>query len=95
MVRQGHLLAGRSAVSFRDLSHYDWVIQPAGSPIWLTVVEAFRREGANFPERVTHSASALLTVATISRTDAIAPFTREVAGLLMSDALGTHTDRDA
>lgn len=90
VVRQNHPLAGRPTLRFHDLSPYDWILQPAGSPIWSTVVEAFRREGADFPERVTHSASALLTLATISRTDAIAPLAQEVAGLLMSEDLGTR-----
>lgn len=89
-VRKSHPLAGRCGLGFRDLSPYDWVIQPAGSPIWSTVVEAFRAEGADFPERVTHSASALLTLATVARTDAIAPFAREVAGLLTAEELGTR-----
>ncbi|MBN9055663.1 LysR family transcriptional regulator [Shinella sp. PSBB067] len=87
-VRKNHPLAGRGRLAFRDLSPYDWIIQPAGSPIWSTVVDAFRAEGADFPERVTYSASALLTLATVARTDAIAPFAREVAGLLMAEDLG-------
>ncbi|WP_337183489.1 LysR family transcriptional regulator [Shinella sp.] len=89
-VRKSHPLAGRGRLAFRDLSPYDWIIQPAGSPIWSTVVDAFRAEGADFPERVTYSASALLTLATVARTDAIAPFAREVAGLLMAEDLGTR-----
>ncbi|WP_411034480.1 LysR family transcriptional regulator [Shinella sp. BYT-45] len=89
-VRENHPLAGHTRLRFRDLSPYDWIIQPAGSPIWSTVVDAFRTEGADFPERVTYSASALLTLATVARTDAIAPFAREVAGLLMAGDLGTR-----
>lgn len=84
-VRQKHPLAGRRGLGFRDLSPYEWIIQPAGSPIWTTVVDAFRAEHADFPERVTYSASALLTLATVSRTDAIAPFAREVATLMAED----------
>ena len=89
-VRPDHPLATRSRLSFRDLSPYDWILQPAGSPIWTTVVDAFRAEQADFPERVTYSASALLTLATVSRTDAIAPLAREVAALLMADDLNAR-----
>ncbi|MGB3812635.1 MAG: LysR family transcriptional regulator [Shinella sp.] len=89
-VRQKHPLTGRSRLGFRDLSPYHWILQPAGSPIWTTVVDAFRAEYADFPERVTYSASALLTLATISRTDAIAPLAREVASLLMAEDLGVR-----
>ncbi|MBD9641367.1 LysR family transcriptional regulator [Ensifer sp. ENS07] len=89
-VREKHPLADRTQLSFRDLSPFEWVIQPAGSPIWTTVVDAFRSERADFPERITYSASVLLTLATVSRTDAIAPFAREVANLLTAEDLSAR-----
>lgn len=89
-VREQHPLAGRAQLGFRDLSPYDWVIQPAGSPIWSTVADAFRADRADFPERITYSASVLLTLTTVSRSNAIAPFAREVANLLMAEDLSAH-----
>lgn len=89
-VRQNHPLAGYKGLHFRDLTPFDWVIQPTGSPIWSALAEAFRNEGADFPERITYSASVLLTLATVSRTDAIAPFAREVTSLLTADELGAR-----
>jgi DNA-binding transcriptional LysR family regulator len=90
VVRERHPLVGRARLSFRDLSSYDWILQPAGSPIWSTVVDAFRAELAEFPERITYSASVLLTLATVSRTDAIAPFAREVANMLTAEDLSAR-----
>jgi DNA-binding transcriptional LysR family regulator len=90
LVRKGHPLANRRNLSFQELGEYDWMSQPAGSPIWSAISEAFSAEGAPFPERITFSASVLLTLATVSRTDSIAPFAREVAALLMSESMNTN-----
>lgn len=90
LVRKGHPLAGRGNLTFHDLGEYAWMSQPAGSPIWSAVSEAFSAEGAPFPERITFSASVLLTLATVSRTDSIAPFAREVAALLMGEGVNAN-----
>ncbi len=90
LVRRGHPLAGRRNLSFADMSTFDWVSQPVGSPIWSALVEAFSGEGADFPERITYSASVLLTLATVSRTNSIAPFAREVAHLLVSEDVNAN-----
>lgn len=89
-VRSGHPLAGRRGLRFADLSSYDWVMQPVGAPSWSAVAEAFAVEGAEFPGRVTYSASILLTLAIVSRTNAIAPFAHEVAHLLMAEDLSAN-----
>jgi DNA-binding transcriptional LysR family regulator len=86
-VRSGHPLAGRKDLRFADLTSYDWVMQPVGAPSWSAVAEAFAVEGAEFPGRVTYSASILLTLAIVARTDAIAPFANEVAHLLTDEDL--------
>jgi len=90
LVRKGHPLAGRSNLSFHELGDYAWMSQPAGSPIWSALSQAFSAEGAPFPERITFSASALLTLATVSRTDSIGPFAREVATLLMGEGVNAN-----
>lgn len=87
LVRKDHPLADRRDLTFGDLSEYEWMSQPADSPIWSAVSGAFSAEGAAFPERITYSASVLLTLATVSRTNAIAPFAREVAILLTGQDL--------
>ena len=65
---------GRRGLSLGQLSEFDWVLQPAGSPIWSAVSDAFAADSAPFPDRITFSSSVLLTLATVSRTNAIAPF---------------------
>ena len=87
LARQGHPLAGRRGMSLGQLSEIDWVLQPAGSPIWSAVSDAFAADSAPFPDRITFSSSVLLTLATVSRTNAIAPFAREVAHLLTAEDL--------
>ena len=46
LVRKGHPLANRRNLSFQELGKYDWMSQPAGSPIWSAISEAFSAEGA-------------------------------------------------
>lgn len=90
LVRCGHPLSSRQHLSFHELGEYAWVSQPAGSPIWSAISEAFSAEGAAFPERITYSASILLTLATIARTDSIAPFAREVATVLTGESINAN-----
>lgn len=90
MVREGHPLAGRSKLRLADLARQDWVVQPVGTPIWSALSRAFVDEQTRFPESVTYTASVLLTLATISRTDAIAPLADDVVQLLASPALATR-----
>ncbi|MGC4024602.1 MAG: LysR family transcriptional regulator [Mesorhizobium sp.] len=89
-VRSEHPLASRKKLTFADLSAFDWVMQPAGAPSWSAVAEAFALEGAEFPSRVTYSASILLTLAIVARTNAIAPFADEVAHLLTAEDLSAN-----
>ncbi|MBN9234633.1 MULTISPECIES: LysR family transcriptional regulator [Phyllobacteriaceae] len=90
VVREGHPLAGRSKLRLADLARQDWVVQPVGTPIWSALSRAFVDEQTRFPESVTYTASVLLTLATISRTDAIAPLADDVVQLLASPALATR-----
>jgi DNA-binding transcriptional LysR family regulator len=93
VVRRGHPLAEGRGLALEQLSEFDWMLQPAGSPIWSAVGEAFTSEGASFPDRITYSSSVLLTLATVSRTNSIAPFAREVAQTLISEDLNANLVR--
>jgi DNA-binding transcriptional LysR family regulator len=90
VVREGHPLTGCSKLRLADLTRQDWVIQPVDTPIWSALSRAFLDEQTHFPESVTYTASVLLTLATISRTDAIAPLADDVFRLLASPALTTR-----
>lgn len=90
VVREGHPLAARRRLRLADLASQDWVVQPVGTPIWSALSRAFVEEQTHFPESVTHTASVLLTLATIARTDAIAPLAEDAVQLLASPALTTR-----
>ena len=79
---EGHPLAGRSGIGLADLVAYEWVMQSAGAPIRLAIEEALLASGAQPPARVTNTSSLLVTIAMLATSQAVAPVSREVAGLV-------------
>lgn len=79
VVRPGHPLLRQSPVSLADCVAYDWVMQPEGSLLRRTVEDHLRDCGAPLPAKVLGTASLVLTLVTISQTNAIAPLARTVA----------------
>lgn len=90
VVREGHPLSRRKGIRFSELTHYEWVMQPPGSPIWMAVSNSFQAESAHFPDRVTYTASVLLTLAALARSDAIAPIAQDPVDILQTPSLGTR-----
>lgn len=90
IVRENHPLSKRRAIRFSELSAYEWVMQPPGAPIWTAISNSFHAEGARFPEQVTYTASVLLTLSTLSKSDAIAPIAREPVEALRLSPLATR-----
>lgn len=90
VVREDHPLSKREAIRFSELSSYEWIMQPPGAPIWTAISNSFHMEGARFPEQVTYTASVLLTLASLSKSDAIAPIAREPVEILKTPSLGTR-----
>jgi DNA-binding transcriptional LysR family regulator len=82
IVRAGHPLACATSVSAGDLAPYEWVMQPPGSPLRATLEEALLARGAPPPHCRLSTASLLVTLALVSRSDAIAPASVEVARLV-------------
>jgi len=89
-VRENHPLAERRGIRFSELAGYEWIMQPPGSPIWLALSSSFQNEGTHFPDRVTYTASLLLTLATLSESNAIAPIAREPVEALRESSLATR-----
>ncbi len=58
---------------------FDWVLPPVGTPIRATAEQALRDKALALPTRVLTTSSFLFTLATIQRTNAIAPVARSVA----------------
>lgn len=90
VVREDHPLSRRKAIRFSELSSYEWVMQPPGAPIWTAISNSFHAEGARFPEQVTYTASVLLTLVTLAKSDAIAPIAREPVESLRLSPLATR-----
>ncbi len=82
LVRAGHPLAGRRAVPLAALAGFPWVIQGRGTPIREAVDAALRGAGVGLPPDVTTTASLMLTVALVARTDAVAAVAVQVARLV-------------
>ena len=85
IVREGHPLARARSVSAADLEPFDWVMQPPGSLLRSTVEEAMIARGAPLPNCRLSTASLLVTLALVSRSNAIAPESIEVAQLVAGD----------
>ena len=60
-------------VAAADLAPYEWVMQPPGSLLRTTLEEALTARGAPLPDCRLSTASLIVTLALVSRSDAIAP----------------------
>lgn len=85
LVRANHPLAQRSRVGADDLAPYDWVMQPPGSLLRSTVEEALLALGAEPPNCRLSTASLIVTLTRLTRSNAIAPVSTQVARLLAGD----------
>ena len=79
IVRNGHPLLEKGIVSLADLPEYQWVFQPPGTLLRRTVEDLFLKHNVPLPKTHVNTASAFLTMAIVSQSDAIAPVTRDMA----------------
>lgn len=84
MVRVDHPLARAQTVTMVELSEYEWVMHQRGSPIREAIMKAFASLGLTEPGNIVSSPSLLFTIAYLSRSDAVAPISDEVAQLLIA-----------
>lgn len=82
LVRANHPLAQRTRVGVGDLAPYDWVMQPPGSLLRSTVEEGLLALGAEPPGCRLCTASLVVTLARLTRSNSIAPVSSQVAQLL-------------
>ena len=85
LVRANHPLAQRSLVHATDLAPYDWVMQPQGSLLRDTVEQALLALGAEPPNCRLSTASLIVTLTRLSRSNSIAPVSVQMARLLAGD----------
>lgn len=82
IVRANHPLAQLPTVTAADLAPYDWVMQPPGSLLRTTLEEALIAQGAALPNCRLNTSSLVVTLAMVTRSNAISPWAMEVARLL-------------
>jgi DNA-binding transcriptional LysR family regulator len=87
IVRSGHPLLAHSPVKLSQLNAYDWVMQPRGTPLRRTIENMFLAKNLSPPERLSNTASLLLTMIMVAKSDAIAPMSVEAAKFV-----ATHDD---
>lgn len=90
IAREGHPMAGKQRISLKDLVDYEWVIQERDTPIRRDLDATFHRVCGATPANFINSSSLLVVLATLGRSDAIAPISETVAALLMRDYIGAR-----
>lgn len=81
LVRAGHPLLHRRGLALRDLLDLPWVLQPPGTLLRRRVDLLFLRLGLPLPGRMLNTSSVLLTLANLSRSDAVGVISASVANI--------------
>lgn len=81
LVRAGHALLDRPGLALADLAGLPWVLQPPGTLLRKRVDLAFRAADLTPPTRVLDTTSVVLTLAAITRSDAVAVLSASVGTL--------------
>ncbi len=79
IVRHDHPLTTQNGVTITDCLSYDWVMQTRDSLLNRTLEEYLVTAGLVLPKIILRTSSLLLSLATITETNAIAPIARSVA----------------
>ncbi len=79
VVRRGHPLLGRGPAAIRDLSAFEWVMQPRGAPLRRAIDNLFLAANARPPECFLNTTSLMLATMIAARSDAVAPLAVEAA----------------
>lgn len=94
VVRDNHPLLRRHDLHLSECLAHDWVLQPPGGLMRMTVEDYLLKSGLPQPARVLNTSSLLLTLALVSETNAIAPIATSVADLYANEAkLGSRIRR--
>jgi DNA-binding transcriptional LysR family regulator len=95
IVRQGHPLAGRAAITMADLMRFDWVMPAATSPLGAAIVRRFDSLGMPPPRQTLTTSSFLLTLTVVRQTNAIAPLARAVTDVFATNDSAGYVALDA
>lgn len=93
IVRPGHPLLRQDPLRLEDCVQYDWVMQPEGALLRTTVEAYLRARDVGPPAKVLNTSSLLLTLITITQTNAIAAVASTVADFFGGrDGLGRRVE---
>lgn len=85
IVRRGHPLFRAPSRMRERLTSFDWVFPFEGTLLRATVERALLADGLKLPAKVFNTSSFMLTVMTVSRSNAIAPVSTAVARFFAND----------
>ncbi len=85
LVRSGHPLLRTPERLLERLPDFDWVLPFERTLLRTTIENALTAHGVALPGKVINTSSLMLTVVTVSRTNAIAPFSAAVARFFSSE----------
>lgn len=85
LVRQGHPLLRAPVRGWERLPEFDWVLPFEGTLMRTTIEAELATRGIPMPSKVLNTSSFMLTVMTVSRTNAIAPVSTSVARFFASE----------
>lgn len=88
LVRAGHPLLTGDPVPLSALGDYEWILPPPGNLMRRTIEDSYISQHLPLPRSSLNSASLLVTLATISDTDVIAPMAEEVTRLMVGNQGG-------
>lgn len=71
IVREAHALVMTPPESLADCLAYDWVMQPSGGLLRTTIEQYVLARGLSLPPRIIGTSSLMLTLAFVTRSDAI------------------------
>jgi len=86
LVRRDHPLSRARRLPLAATTGFEWVMQPAGTPLRRAMEYSFASRGLPMPRVSLISTSFLVLLAMIWRSDAIAPVAEEAARLLAGDS---------
>ena len=79
IVRRDHPLLRRPEIAMARLMEFDWVLPREGALLRTTVENMLLAQGQRLPQKVLSTSSFLMTLVTVSQTNAIAPIATAVA----------------
>ena len=90
IVRNGHPLLRSGPVPLAEMTTFNWIMQPRGTPLRRTVENMFRARNLQPPERFSNTSSMLLTMILVATSDAIAPISVEAATFATQGGVGNR-----